>query len=341
MPISIDFGTRNLHIVSGQVNGKKISIDRMIMDTIPTGLVQDGIIRELGGLEMALKNMIDKNRIRERNCIITINGTHIYTRELDVPKADPKVMTNVVTFEVQNAMNGGKDVAVEYVISKQPIPDKPSMQKVRASAIQTDYILDYAKMLKNLKLKPVAMDIHPNAINKLLNERSINEMERQDTNLMIIDMGCVTSTAYVISNGEIIYTRIIPIGGIDIERYIINHNNNEKADNQISLDRIDLSLNHLRINQTLGDAARPMVMSLTDGVNRIQQFLSGRMQGNKLDRIYIYGRSSLFPGIEETLTESLNIKVERIRKLSGVSFPSDLEIAPFLNSIGALIRLKG
>ena len=37
-------------------------------------------------------------------------------------------------------------------------------------------------------------------------------------------MGAVTTTAYIITNGEITYSRIIPSGGIDIERYVTAHN---------------------------------------------------------------------------------------------------------------------
>jgi len=158
---------------------------------------------------------------------------------------------------------------------------------------------------------------------------------------MLIDIGCVTSTAYVISNGDIAYSRIIPVGSIDIERYCANANGNAKEDQRINIDQIDLSLNSLRMNQSLGDSVRPLVSALTDGVNRIQQFLSGRIQGNRLNTLFIYGRGSTYAGLEETLTESMGQKVERIRKLSGVHFPDGLELAPYLNAIGALIRQKG
>lgn len=341
MPIAIDFGTRNIHLVSGTASGNRVSVDRLIMEGIPAGLVQDGVIREFGGLVIACKNMLDKYKIREKNCIVTINGNHIYTRELDVPKAAPKVLSNVVAFEVQNAMNSTKDFCVEYVASKQQNADKPNLIHVRASAIQTEFVLDYGKLLSELKCKPYAMDIHPNAITKLMSGRAINDQTSPETNIMLIDIGCVSTTAYVISNGEIAYTRIIPIGTVDIDRYVFNYNNDQKLEAQINLDGINLSLNNLRVNQPLGDAVRPLVLALTDGVNRIQQFLSGRIQGNKVEKIYIYGRGSTFEGFEETLTESMGLKVERIKHLSGVSIPAGSDPAPFLNAIGALIRNKG
>lgn len=328
-----------MHLVSGQVSGRKISIDRMIIETIPTGLIQDGIIREFGGLEMAVRNMLDKYRIREK-AMHRHNQRQSYLHErVGCAEICSKVMSNIVTFEVENAMNGGKSVCVEYVASRQQNTDKPNLIHVRASAIQADFVLDYGKILKNLKLKPFAMDVHPNAISKLMLERKINDNADAEANIMLIDMGCVTSTAYVITNGDIAYTRIIPVGGIDIERYCVNLNNDDSK-TKIALEDIDLSLNVLRMNTALGDAVRPLVLSLTDGVNRIQQFMSGRIQGNKIEKIYIYGRASTFKGIEETLSESMNLQVERIRRLSDVYTSTDSDPAPFLNAIGALIRLK-
>jgi len=338
MPVAIDIGTRNLHLVTGRVTGDRITLDKMVIDTIPSGLVQDGVIREFTGLETALKNTLAQHKIKDKNCIITINGTHIYTREADIPKSAPKVMANVVNFEVQNAMNASKDITVEYIVTKQTNPDNPNLVHVRASAIQTEHILDYGKLLNSVKLKPVAMDIHPNAITKLMLNRDINDMPNNNSNIMLIDIGCVTSTAYMLSNGEIAYTRIIPVGAIDVERYVIHHNNSVKPGDHISLDGINLSLENLRADPALGDAVRPLVLSLSDGVNRIQQFMAGRLQGQPLDKIFIYGRGSMFAGFEETLSESMRIKVEKVTKLAKINVADNTSIAPFLNAIGALIR---
>lgn len=343
MAISIDIGTRNIHIARGKISGSggNIQVDQLAMEKIPGGLIQDGVIREFAGMETALKNALDTNRIKDRNCIITINGNHIYTREIEVPKSKPQVMSNVVTFEVQNAISGNKDVWVEYISTKHQNPDQPNLKRVRASAISSEYILDYAKLLKTLKLKPIAMDIHPNAISKLLVNRSINATQGQENNLMLMDVGCVTTTAYVISDGEISYTRIIPTGTIDIDRYLTNQNADAKPEAQLKHDQINLSLDVLRNTPALGDALRPLVTVLTDGVNRIQQFLSGRIQGNRINTIYIYGLGSTFNGFEETLSQSMNLKVEKISRLSGVKLPGNQDPAPYLNAIGALIRLKG
>lgn len=339
--IAIDIGTRNLHLVSGQVKGNRIIIDRMLTETMTPGLVQDGIIREFGVLETTIRNMLDKYKVKDKKCVITINGGHIYSRELEVPKASPKVLNNVITFEVKNGMNVNNDVSVEYVTTRHQDPQKPNMLRVRASAMQTDHILDYAKLLKSVKLKPVAMDINPNAIVKLVNGRVINDLQTNGRNLMLFDIGAVTSTAYVISNQEIAYTRIIPVGTMELERYCIKYNENKVPEEHLQLENLDLSLAKLRENAAVGDIVRPLVIALTDGFNRIQQFIAGRIQGNPIDMVYIYGRGATFAGFPETLKESFRTDVQLIEKLSDLNLPEKSVPAPYLNAIGALIRLKG
>lgn len=342
MSIAIDIGTRALHLVQGQASKSSIAIRQAVIEPIPSGLMQDGIIREFGGLEMALKNMLAKNRIGDKSCVLTVNGSQIYTRELDVPNAKVKILDDVVAFEVQSSLSANKEVAVEYTLSKQKVTDKPELIHVRASAMPIDYIEDYHKLLHNCGLHPLALDIHPNALCKIIADTTINDRPlTEGVSVMFVDIGAVTTTAYIITNGEISYSRIIPSGGIDIERYVISHNNDATGEDQIDIDKLDLSLANLRNDEPLGNAVRPLVTTINDGIQRIQQFLSGRLQNGKVDRIYLYGRTSIFNNFEKTLGEALGVPTEVIRKIGKVSMPKNQPIAPFINAIGAMIRQQG
>ena len=341
MSIAIDFGTRALHLVQGQASKTSVNIRQAFIDPLPSGLMQDGIIREFGGVEMALKTMLAKYRINDRNCIATINGSHIYTRELDVPNAKGKVLDDVVSFEVQSSMSATKEVGVEYTVTKQKIPDKPDLIRVRASAMQVDYINDYNKLLRNCGLTPVALDIHPNALCKLISNAEINDRPiREGASILFLDIGAVTSTAYIITNGEIIYTRIIPSGGIDIERFVVTRNNDTVSSDQIDISKLDLSLQNLRNDESIGNAVRPMVTTINDGIQRIQQFLSGRLQNGRVENIYLFGRTSIYNNLEKTLGEAFGVQTETIRKINKVTMPADVPIAPYINAIGAMIRME-
>ncbi len=339
MPIAIDFGTRSMHLVQGRAGKTSVSIQQAFIEPLPSGLIQDGIIREFGGLEMALRNMLSKYKIRDKQAIITINSSQVYTREFDVPHAKGKVLDDVVRFEVESSMSNDKEIAVEFVASKQNNQKDENMIHVRASAMQMQYINDYNKLLKNCGLTPVAMDIHSNAVCKLIDKSEINARPvREGTSIMLIDMGAVTTTAYIITDGEITYSRIIPSGGIDIERYVYNHNNDAEGKDQIDISTLDLSLASLRNDESLANAVRPLVTAVNDGIQRIQQFIAGRLQNGKVGMIYLYGRTSIYNNYEKTLNEAFGVQTEVIRSIGKVNMPRDIIIAPYINAIGALIR---
>ena len=341
MPIAIDVGTRALHLVQGTVRKKQVTIKKAIIEPLQSGMIQDGIIREFAGLEITLRNMLQKHGINEKSCILTINGNHIYSRDIVVPRGKPKIMQDVVSFEMQSSLNSSKEMSIEYVLSKKPVPDRSDMVNVRASAIQIEYINDYHKLLKNCRLKPVALDIHANSLVKAIANREINDRPiRDDSSIMLLDIGGVTSSAYIFSKGEIIYSRIIPIGGIDIERYILKNNEKESPERQILIDRLDLSLDAVRRDAGLADAARPLVTTVSDGVQRIMQYLSSRLQNDRVSTIYLFGRTAVFTGFDRTLAETFNLTTEIVKKISQVTMPPDTPIAPYINAIGALIRLS-
>ncbi|MDW7656055.1 MAG: pilus assembly protein PilM [Bacillota bacterium] len=341
MPIAIDIGTRAMHLVQGTARKDQVTVKKAIIEPLQSGLIQDGIIREFGGMEMALRNMLQKYGIKDKACSLTINGNHIYSREIVVPRGKPKVMQDVVSFEVQASMNSTKDMAIEYVMSKQPVPDRPEMVNVRASAIQVEYVNDYYKLLKNCKLTPVALDIHANAMAKALAGREINDRPIKDNgSILVLDIGGVTTSSYIYSKGEIIYSRILPIGGIDIERYISQRNEKETGDRQLMIDRLDLSLDSVRQDAGLADAARPLVTTISDGVQRILQYLASRLQNDRVSVIYLCGRTASFTGLDRTLAETFGLTTETIQKLSQVTMPPNVPIAPYVNAIGALIRLS-
>ncbi len=81
-----------------------------------------------------------------------------------------------------------------------------------------------------------------------------------------------------------------------------------------------------------------MVATLRDGVQRIQQFCPVARAAGSI-KIYLYGRTALFSNLESMLEDAFGVETELIRKIGRVTMPLDILIAPFVNAIGAMIRL--
>ena len=111
----------------------------------------------------------------------------------------------------------------------------------------------------------------------------------------------------------------------------------------------------------INDIAKAQVRNWIHEIERLFNYYKSTGQGNKIDKIYIYGGSSNLKGIETFIKDALNLPVIKIQSLSNVncskinvskvdkskidifkvdSSKVDVELSKYLNAIGAIIRLR-
>lgn len=371
MPVAIDVGSRNLHLVEGGYRNGVVTILRTGTEALPTASVTDGIIRDTAGFEMALKSALARHGLSRGGVILTVNSNQVFQKEFEIPKAKPKAMADIVRFEVMQSIGINRDMSVTYTILPDVPGQDPAKVRVRAAAFQADAVQAYYKALKTLGLRPVAMDIHSNALAKLFRDAVVNGRPMAGRTVLLADIGGSTTSVYILANGEIIYTRIIPSGGMELERYVLAYNNQqleqggpvgmapgqsaledmpgtpprkaaapEAAPREpLTLDALDLSLESLKANPLLADAIRPLFSSLADNIQRIVQFQKARMDGFKIETVYLAGGIGRLKGAAATLAGVLDLPTETIVTHSRIQ-PGAAPLSPALiNAAAALIRL--
>ena len=342
MILSIDIGTRNLHIVEGKVNGRTVDIVRAAVEPISQGSVSDGIIKDHAGLEVALRSALAKRGFSSGgNTVLTTNGSHAFVKELEVPILKPKETTDIINFEVLQTVGSGKDMVVEYVkIGESTTPEGGKTARIRAMALQKDIVADYYQMLKNTKLTPLALDIHQNAVVKLFSGGTVNDRPIEGRSILLVDIGAASTCIYIFTNGELVYNRLLPSGSFEIERYANQKKVSLESEGKpVSFD-LDLSLDAIRADSLLADAVRPFFNSLSDGIQRIVQYHKGRVDDFVVEDVFLFGGAASYTGFAETLGSLLTQETQTIQKMDRIHAPADIRIADYINACGAMIRLE-
>jgi type IV pilus assembly protein PilM len=341
MILSIDIGTRNLHIVEGKVNGRTVDIVRAAVEPISQGAIADGIIKDHAGLEVALRSALARRGFTGGNTVLTTNGSHAFVKELEVPILKPKETTSVINFEVLQSVGSGKDMVVEYVkIGESTTPEGGRVARIRAMALQKDVVADYYQMLRNTKLTPLAMDIHQNAIVKLFSGGTINGRPIEGRSILLVDIGAASTCVYILTNGELVYNRLLPLGSIDFERYSLQKKIAAESEGKTYSPDLDLTLENVRADPLLADAVRPFFNTLSDSIQRIVQYHKGRVENFIVDDIFLFGGAASYQGFSETLGSILTLEVQTIQKMDRIHAPADIRIADYINACGAMIRLE-
>ncbi|BCZ45240.1 hypothetical protein psyc5s11_13070 [Clostridium gelidum] len=342
--VAFDIGQTAIKIVEGIYYKENLSVNKFVEIPTPKGAVLDGMLVNKEALIYILQKVLSENSITAKEGICTNNSTSIINRELLIPKVEDEELETVVRYEIQQYLPINLD---DYVLQMNILGEEEfeGSQKlnVRAIAYPEKMARGYYELLQALNLKPYALDVNYNALNKLINYVDvINEYEyNPKESIVFIDMGA-TSLDVNIYNEEILqFTRIIKTGGTSIDEILMEVLN-------ISRDEVEeyKAKNISLKEENLSDQNKLVLDEIEDWIDKIEkiiQFYKNKNMGVDIDKIFIYGGSAKIRGLCEYMTSKLSINVTRIKSIPKITLNSnnrtDEQIDSFINVIGSIIRL--
>lgn len=333
--ISFDFGSESIKVVEGRYVNGQLKVTTYF--TVPTqGVLEDGrIINEkllIKKLETALKD----HKVKAKYAICTLNSTQIINRELFVPVVEEDELDTVVRFEIQQFLPINlSDYLIQYVILDQVEVNGEPRLKLNVVTFPEKMAVTYYKVLKEVGLKPYALDVTYNSLGKLANySELLNEVTGAKGAVAFVDMGAQSIDLNIFTNGNVQFTRLIKSGGMTI-----NERLNQLPDMSIksaaSLEQADLNGDEV-ISRILRLSVDEMMYEL----ERVLQFYRNKSVGNKIDHVFILGGCSNINGLDTYMSEKLSISTSQLKRLNNVDFSdSSIQVHEYANAIGAMIRL--
>jgi type IV pilus assembly protein PilM len=349
--LSIDIGNKNTKIVVGKHQKNSVLVEKaMVIDT-PLNSYRDGNILDINSLKTAISNVLESEKIKAKKTICTVQSTSIITREIVLPIAKKEEeMKTMVQFEIEQYLPiMFDDYVVEYKVLEEFIEDNIKKGRITVVALPKTIVEAYLKLLEELNLKPVALDMNSNAISKLYESKAKINLENSsyDKTVAVIDIGHNYLNLNIISNGIAQFSRIIPVGSNDIDINIANMFNlsieeaQKRKIEDSTLDTLEANKNNLISSQILNDALKGSVDNWIQEINRIFQYYINRNRENKIEEIYLHGGGCKIKGLPEYFKERLNIPTFKIENISNIKLNKalkDIEIDKYLNCIGSIIR---
>lgn len=341
--IAFDIGSKKTKIVVGKYNKGNLEVERLISASTPHECIKQGVITNLPTLANFIEQKLSNEKIKIKEVICTNNSTEILNREIVIPKVKEDEIETVVKFEIQQYLPLNMN---DYIIQSQVLDDIEVEGQAKFRTLVFTYpekmAQSYYKLFTDVNLKPTALDITYNSINKLANRCSkINNVEYniQDTNAFI-DMGANNLNVQIYKKGKLEFTRIIKSGGSNID--IMLSKILQVSVSEAEKEKIERGTVALNPENAVDDIVTIVVEEWINELQRIIQFYKSNKLGNNIDKIYLYGGSSNLNGIEIYMTNRLNINVETIEKVENLKTSNSLsneKISEYLNAIGAIIRL--
>ncbi|MGN2368702.1 pilus assembly protein PilM [Clostridium cagae] len=342
--VAFDIGSTNIKIAEGTYYKGILSIENLIDIPTPTEAIIDGNIEKKELLVSILQKALNENGINAKEGICTNNSSLIINREILIPDVKEEELDTVVRYEIQQYLPINLD---NYVLQMTKIgeefSDEGKKLEIRAIAYPEKMAKGYYDLLMALNLKPFALDVNYNALNKLLNHIKVinNHKLNIEESLVFIDMGATSLDVNIYNNGVLKFTRIIKAGGKYLDEILYENMNIpiEETEKFKSQD-IDLKEEELEFqNQIIIDTLDEWV----DKIEKIIQFYKSKNFDDDINKIFIYGRTSRIKNLEQYITSKIGIETIKIRNIPEIINDSNIEVDEnidnFINAVGSLIRL--
>ncbi|MCS6132172.1 UNVERIFIED_ORG: pilus assembly protein PilM [Clostridium botulinum] len=342
--VAFDIGSTNIKIAEGTYYKGILSIEKLIDIPTPAEAIIDGNIEKKELLVSILQKALNENGINAKEGICTNNSSLIINREILIPDVKDEELDTVVRYEIQQYLPINLD---DYVLQMTKIgeefSDEGKKLEIRAIAYPEKMAKGYYDLLMDLNLKPFALDVNYNALNKLLNHiEVINNCKLNiEESFVFIDMGSSSLDVNIYNNGVLKFTRIIKAGGKYLDEILYENMNIpiEEIEKFKSHD-IDLKEEELKFqNQIIIDTLDEWI----DKIEKIIQFYKSKNFDDDINKIFIYGRTSRIKNLEQYITSKIGIETIKIRNIPEIINDSNIEVDEnidnFINVIGSLIRL--
>ena len=336
----IDIGSKNLHVAKGSYNKGQLVVTRTESYEVPKqSIIKEEVTNETS-LAEAIQFALKLCDYSGKDIIITMNAAeHRIVKELEFPKAKPKELYSMIKNEMHQVHNILASDIIQYkAIGKS---ENENLDRYSVTSIPEDFVKAYYDTLKSANLKPVAMDINTNAMNKLLDwTQAINGQEIPDQEaFLLIDFGHTTTAVYIGSNQEPLFFRHINMGSEEIDRILSSELHKSKAEiEEIKAHEDFFAAGYMNDENQPYQVLRPYFDRLNDEIRRVLTFFRGRFRHLPINQGYILGNGSNLKGYSEFWELSLNIHIEQINSLKGKN-SEEINVNPaHVNAIAALIR---
>lgn len=362
MLITIDICGDNVYLVEGLVTPGAIDVNKCAEAKLPDDTMEDGDIKNHAALVMTLTKLLNMHSYKATSAVITFTSGVVMSRRLTLPPGKPSEITAMVKSQMSQAVSVPGDFVFEYSYTK-AVQSKDAPNDVWAYALEKDFIEKYYAVFKSIKLRPVALDIHSNCIEKLLFDTLVNGEALTGRSTLFVGIEREFIEIHLFSSNERGFSRIAPVSASEFlliadnlgygrpdseqslmeKRLLAMSDNSDKkkyAEAMLSYDALDISPEALSKDTILAEAAHQYTGRIADELSKIIQFQMMRDSSMPIACVYLYGSFSGVKGLDVILSQSIGCPVEVIESMSRVKIDANVKLAKYLNAIGALIRLK-
>jgi len=320
----LEVGNYNTKLIEVEPQVGRILVDKGFIIATPEGTIEEDIIVRPDELIRQLSEKIKEEKITSRKVTISLSSGDIITREMAIPKMSRR---DTLSFIKVNAKDLFPVDLEDYTLGYVSMGLEEN-SKLLIIAIPNEIIIPYITITEKLGLVLKSINFSGFELYNLIDF----ELGRNSGTYAVIDLGSKNTNFIVVSNGMLMYNRVLKIGSDDItkaiaEKFKCTLTKAEKIKRDYNSVITEGSLKETDDVYVVAKIIQDVIGTLLSDISSIIEYYNQNHARANVSRAYIIGLATKISGISEFVESTLGIPTEKIKEFDRVIFEEEAKPA--------------
>ena len=316
--IGLDIGSSSVKVACFVKNEKGLELVKTAQKKLNTGLDNESQEEEI---LKALKELLKGINTKASKIIVTINCPKTCIRIFNAPYMPKKELSDGIKLTAKSFFPFPIDNAVlDFEILDEVLEKNVKKYRLLVATSPKETVNRYLALLGKLGIKPDIFIPAPLALQSI-----IEKLQPKDDEIKaVLDLGARFSELAIFSGSKLIFSRKIPVTGMDFTKAMTGVLVSDMGKTALSLEeaeRIKCELgvplesdvrtieNKISTIQILS-MLRPLIEQLASEIDRCFDYYREETSGSRIDSLVLFGGGAKFKGLSEFLSRELSMTVE-------------------------------
>jgi type IV pilus assembly protein PilM len=216
-PIGVDFGSDCLRMAQVQVVEKDHRLIAAASADVPSHVRHDPAARIQFFVETT-RDLLAQGRFHGRRAVLSLPAASMFVQHLRMNKMDDADLQKALPWEARGKLPIDPSHAIlRHMVAGEIYQDQEPKLEVIVMAAAKELINQYLSAASRAKLDIVGMNVEPRALVDCFGHVYRRKSDAEVTSCLV-DIGCTATRAVIARAGQILFARIIPIGGDHFNR---------------------------------------------------------------------------------------------------------------------------
>lgn len=331
LPIGLDLGSHGLRMVQLVGQGNGLGVGASGAYELPQPGCEPGPARRASQVE-GIGALLEAEPFRGRSVVSVLPVDQVAFKNVRLPKMPDSERQQAAQWEAADRLQMPADATeVRHVLAGEVRQGEELRDEVILMAVAEPVLRDHLALLKEAGLQCAGIEVAPLALARCFG-RSMRREDDAASAAVVVDVGYHCSKVLITRGGQIVFFKLIDIGGRQLDLAVSEHLDlspedaaqlrrhmaRSEGDGQAEAQPLFGSSRRENVERAVLEAIRPVLGDLAREVGLCLRYFAVTFRGARPGELTVVGGEALHPYAVESIGEQLELTTHLGRPFNGI-----------------------